>query len=74
MSIKLRCPHCFLKIGADEEHKGSKVNCPGCERVIHIHCKDIRKDILDKSLKNDNGILYGNNILEIENYLSSSNF
>lgn len=36
MSIKLRCPHCFLKIAADEEHKGSKVNCPGCERVIHI--------------------------------------
>ena len=36
MSIKLRCPHCFLKIGAQEEHKGSKVNCPGCDRVIHI--------------------------------------
>ena len=37
MSIKLRCPHCFLKIAADEEHKGSKVNCQvACERVIHI--------------------------------------
>ena len=23
------------------------------ERIIHIHCKDIRKDVLDKSLKND---------------------
>ena len=23
------------------------------ERIIHVHCKDIRKDILDKSLKND---------------------
>ena len=23
------------------------------ERIIHIHCKDIRKNILDKSLKND---------------------
>jgi inosose dehydratase len=23
------------------------------ERLIHVHCKDIRKDILDKSLKND---------------------
>jgi len=23
------------------------------ERIIHIHCKDIRKDILEKSLKND---------------------
>ena len=24
-----------------------------CERLIHVHCKDIRKDILEKSLKND---------------------
>ena len=23
------------------------------ERIIHVHCKDIRKNILDKSLKND---------------------
>jgi len=23
------------------------------ERIVHVHCKDIRKDILDKSLKND---------------------
>ena len=23
------------------------------EKLIHVHCKDIRKDILDKSLKND---------------------
>ena len=23
------------------------------ERIIHIHCKDIRKDVLEKSLKND---------------------
>ena len=23
------------------------------ERLIHVHCKDIRKDVLDKSLKND---------------------
>ena len=23
------------------------------ERIIHVHCKDIRKDILEKSLKND---------------------
>ncbi len=23
------------------------------ERIIHVHCKDIRKEILDKSLKND---------------------
>ena len=23
------------------------------ERIIHVHCKDIRKDILDRSLKND---------------------
>tara|TARA_A100001388_G_C28402212_1_gene326537 strand:- start:90 stop:566 length:477 start_codon:yes stop_codon:yes gene_type:complete len=23
------------------------------ERIIHIHCKDIRKDILEKSLRND---------------------
>ena len=22
-------------------------------RIIHIHCKDIRKDVLDNSLKND---------------------
>ena len=36
MSIKLTCPHCFLKIDAREEHKGSKVNCPECNRIIHI--------------------------------------
>jgi inosose dehydratase len=24
------------------------------ERLIHVHCKDIRKEILEKSLKNDN--------------------
>ena len=24
-----------------------------CDRLIHVHCKDIRKDILEKSLKND---------------------
>ena len=24
-----------------------------CEKLIHVHCKDIRKDILEKSLKND---------------------
>ena len=24
-----------------------------CERLIHVHCKDIRKDVLEKSLKND---------------------
>ena len=23
------------------------------ERIIHVHCKDIRKDVLEKSLKND---------------------
>ena len=23
------------------------------EKLIHVHCKDIRKDILEKSLKND---------------------
>ena len=23
------------------------------ERLIHVHCKDIRKNVLDKSLKND---------------------
>ena len=23
------------------------------EKLIHVHCKDIRKDVLDKSLKND---------------------
>ena len=23
------------------------------ERIIHVHCKDIRKDVLKKSLKND---------------------
>ena len=23
------------------------------ERIIHVHCKDIRKEVLDKSLKND---------------------
>ena len=23
------------------------------ERIIHVHCKDIRKNVLDKSLKND---------------------
>ena len=23
------------------------------EKLIHVHCKDIRKEILDKSLKND---------------------
>ena len=36
MDIKLRCPHCFLKIGASEEHKGTKVNCPNCNRAIKI--------------------------------------
>ena len=24
------------------------------ERIIHVHCKDIRKNVLEKSLKNDN--------------------
>ena len=24
------------------------------EKLIHVHCKDIRKDVLDNSLKNDN--------------------
>jgi inosose dehydratase len=23
------------------------------DRIIHVHCKDIRKDVLEKSLKND---------------------
>ena len=23
------------------------------EKLIHVHCKDIRKEVLDKSLKND---------------------
>ena len=23
------------------------------DRIVHVHCKDIRKDILEKSLKND---------------------
>jgi len=23
------------------------------ERIIHVHCKDIRKNVLDKSLKED---------------------
>ena len=23
------------------------------ERLIHVHCKDIRKEVLEKSLKND---------------------
>ena len=35
--------------------KGNSINLVEkfYERIIHIHCKDIRKDILEKSLKND---------------------
>jgi eukaryotic-like serine/threonine-protein kinase len=36
MDVKLRCPNCFIKIRASEEHKGTKVNCPRCERAIKI--------------------------------------
>ena len=35
--------------------QGSSINLLNdfSERLIHVHCKDIRKEILDKSLKND---------------------
>ena len=35
--------------------KGSSIKLVNkfSEKLIHVHCKDIRKDILDKSLKND---------------------
>ncbi|MCM8532515.1 MAG: serine/threonine protein kinase [Lentisphaeraceae bacterium] len=36
MDIKLRCPHCFLKISASDEHKGTKVDCPSCSKRIKI--------------------------------------
>jgi serine/threonine protein kinase len=36
MDIKFRCPHCFRKIAADNEHGGTKINCPSCDRSMKI--------------------------------------
>ena len=36
--------------------QGNSINLANdfSEKLIHVHCKDIRKDVLDNSLKNDN--------------------
>ena len=36
MTFKFRCPHCFRKIGAEEEFKGAKTDCPSCGRSIKV--------------------------------------
>lgn len=36
MTFKFRCPHCFRKIGAEEEFKGAQTDCPSCGRSIKV--------------------------------------
>lgn len=36
MTFKFSCPYCFRKIGAQEEFKGAKTECPSCNRTIEV--------------------------------------
>lgn len=36
MTFKFSCPYCFRKIGAQEEFKGAKTECPSCNRTIQV--------------------------------------
>ena len=36
MAFKFSCPHCFRKIGAEDDFKGAKTECPSCKRSIQV--------------------------------------
>ena len=36
INIKIRCPHCYLKIACGDDFKGTDVSCPGCQYKIRI--------------------------------------
>lgn len=36
MTFKFSCPYCFRKIGAQDEFKGAKTECPSCNRTIQV--------------------------------------